>query len=37
MKLPFGQNRMCYTVKNVVLEEPDIKYEDGAIMQYLES
>lgn len=35
MKLPFGQNRMCYTVKNVVLEEPDIKYEDGAVSVFL--
>lgn len=32
---PFGQNRMCYTVKNVVLEEPDIKYEDGAVSIFL--
>lgn len=32
---PFGQNRICYTVKNVVLEEPDIKYEDGAVSIFL--
>lgn len=32
---PFGRDRICYTVKNTVLEEPDISYEDGAVTLYL--
>lgn len=27
---PFGRDRMVYTAKNGILEEPDIPYEDGA-------
>lgn len=34
-KDPFGRNRMCYTVRNGVLEEPDIEYEDGAVSLFL--
>lgn len=30
-KDPFETNRMCYTVKNRILEEPDLPYEDGAV------
>lgn len=26
---PFGWNRMVYTIKNVCVEQPDMKYEDG--------
>ena len=27
---PFGQGRMVYTIKNGVIEEPDMPYDDGA-------
>lgn len=32
---PFGKNRMRYTVKNHILEEPDVPYEDGAVSLFL--
>ena len=32
---PFDRNRMCYTVKNCIVEEPDISYEDGAVSLFL--
>lgn len=32
---PFGRNRMRYTVKNHILEEPDEPYEDGAVSLFL--
>ena len=32
---PFGKNRMCYTVKNSVQEEPEVEYEDGAVSLFL--
>lgn len=32
---PFGRNRMCYTVQNYVIEEPDVGYEDGAVSLFL--
>lgn len=32
---PFGKDRMCYTIKNSIQEDPDIKYEDGAVTLYL--
>lgn len=32
---PFGKNRMCYTIKNKIIEEPDTQYEDGAVSLFL--
>lgn len=32
---PFGRNRMCYTVRNNIIEEPDIEYKDGAVSLFL--
>lgn len=32
---PFGKGRMCYTVRNNILEEPDVEYEDGAVSLFL--
>lgn len=32
---PFGKDRMCYTIKSSIQEEPDVKYEDGAVTLYL--
>lgn len=32
---PFGRDRMCYTVRNRILEEPDIEYRDGAVSLFL--
>lgn len=34
-KDPFGKNRMCYTVKNMIQEDPDFDYEDGAVSLFL--
>lgn len=34
-KDPFGKGRMCYTVKNVVIEDTTIRYEDGAVSLFL--
>jgi len=32
---PFGKDRMVYTIRNEVLEEPDIEYNDGALKMIL--
>jgi len=32
---PFGDNRMLYTVKNIVTENPDLKYNDGVTNLFL--
>lgn len=32
---PFGRDRVCYTVRNKIIEEPDIQYEDGAVTLFL--
>ena len=32
---PFGFDRMVYTVRNHCVEEPDMKYEDGALNLFL--
>lgn len=32
---PFGCDRMVYTVRNHCVEEPDMKYEDGALNLFL--
>lgn len=32
---PFGRNRMCYTVRNNIIEEPDIEYKDGVVSLFL--
>ena len=32
---PFGRDRMVYTVRNRCVEEPDMKYEDGALNLFL--
>lgn len=32
---PFGCDRMVYTVRNRCVEEPDMKYEDGALNLFL--
>lgn len=34
-KDPFGENRMCYTVKNMIKEDPNLDYEDGAVSLFL--
>ncbi len=34
-KDPFGKDRMCYTIKNKIIEEPDTQYEDGAVSLFL--
>lgn len=32
---PFGKNRMCYTVRNCILEDSDIEFKDGAVSLFL--
>lgn len=32
---PFGHDRMIYTIRNSCVEEPDMKYEDGALNLFL--
>ena len=32
---PFGDNRMLYTVKNIVTDNPDLKYNDGVTNLFL--
>ena len=32
---PFGKDRMVYTIRNEVLEEPDIEYNDGSLKMIL--
>lgn len=32
---PFGENRMLYTVKNMVVENPKISYNDGSLKIFL--
>ena len=32
---PFGKDRMVYTIRNEVMEEPDIEYNDGSLKMIL--
>lgn len=34
-KDPFRKDRMCYTVRNRIIEEPGLPYEDGAVSLFL--